>query len=785
MAKKITFRKKLAYLGLSLIATCSGILFLTVSLTFAGLFGPVPGTNDLKQARQQQHTLFYSSDGKQIGTTQTQNSIRTELDEISPFMIDALLAIEDIRFYEHNGIDNRALARVLIKTILLGQDSGGGSTLTQQLAKNLYPRENSRGFFLITEKIREMIIASRMEAIFTKEEILTLYLNRVSFGEDTFGIEMASRRFFNTSASDLTLEQAAVLAGLLKATTSYNPYRNPESSKQRRDVVLRQMEKYGTISAGEAERAIEQPLVTDYTRYREKDDIAPYFLEMARRELTEILSGLSGDDNSSYDPSRDGLEVITTLDTRIQDAADRAVSEQMKYLQSILDRETGRNPIFGMDDPDVLKAWKQTGQYNELVSQGLSAQQIEEVLHTPVQTSLFTWDGYREARISPYDELKHYLSFLNAGFVALDPYSGRVLAWSGGINQRHFPYDQVTARRQPGSAFKPILYAAALENGRRPCDYQRNVLAQYADYEGWTPRNHEEEYGGRYSLQGALAQSVNTVAVHVAMETGVDNIQKTASAMGIRSPMPEAPSIALGTAEVSLLELTAAYTSFLNSGKPSKPVFIQEIRNSAGELIYSLDDSHHTSTKTGNEVDGYDMNMTGISPETAGAMVQMLQKAVNEGTGEPLRSVFGIRHALAGKTGTTQQFTDGWFIGFTPDMVFGTRIGGWNNRLRFREFPAYASQTALPLTGNFLNRLAENPELNATQNRFPLNVTNTSFSLSCPDFQNDRLRDRIVDFFTGRNSDEPRIIGGEEQNPDSTEKKGGFFRKLGRALGLQ
>jgi len=725
--------------------------------------------------------LPISSDGKQIGTTQVQNSIRTELKEISPLMIDALLAIEDVRFYDHNGIDNRALARVLVKTILLGQDSGGGSTLTQQLAKNLYPRENSRGFFLITDKIREMVIASRMEAIFTKEEILTLYMNRVSFGEDTFGIEMASRRFFNTSASDLTLEQAAVLAGLLKATTSYNPYRNPESSKQRRNVVLSQMEKYGMISAGEAESAIEKPLITDYTRYREKEDTAPYFLEMVRRELTEILSGLAGDNNSSYDPSRDGLEVITTLDTRIQDAAENAVSEQMQTLQSILDRETGQNPIFGMDDPDVLQAWKQTGQYRELASQGLAEPEIENILHTPVQTSIFTWGGYRETRISPYDELKHYLSFLNAGLVALDPYSGKVLAWIGGINHSHFPYDQVTASRQPGSAFKPILYASALEHGRKPCDYQRNVLAQYADYDGWTPRNHEEEYGGRYSLQGALAQSINTVAVHVAMETGVENIQRTASAMGIRSPLPEAPSIALGTGGTSLLELTAAYTSFLNGGKPSKPVFIQEIRNSDGTVIYLADDSLAPITTENNpERSGID----GISPKTAGAMVQMLQKAVNEGTGEPLRSKFGIRHALAGKTGTTQQFTDGWFVGFTPDMVFGTRVGGWNNRVRFREFPAYASQTALPITGGFLNLLLEDPELKVTENRFPKSITNTAYSLSCPDFQNDRLRDRILDFFTGRDSDEPRIIGGEEQNPDSTEKKGGFFRRLGRALGL-
>ncbi|MDX1592558.1 MAG: transglycosylase domain-containing protein, partial [Balneolaceae bacterium] len=369
--KKTSFSKFLGYLGLSLFSTLAGIAFLTIFLTGLGLFGPVPGHDDLHELRQDQNTLFFSSDGKQIGSAGGRNSIQTELDEISPFMIDALLAIEDVRFFSHNGIDNRALVRVLVKTILLGQDSGGGSTLTQQLAKNLYPREYSRGFFLITDKIREMIIARRMEMIFTKEEILTLYFNRISFGEDTFGIEMASRRFFNTSASNLTLYQAATLAGVLKATTTYNPYRNPEQARERRNIVLQQMEKYEMIATDEGRTAMDQPLSTDYNRYQENREIAPYFLDMARQELSQILAELNSGNESPASTFGKGLRVVTTLDSKIQDAADFAVATQMKELQAIMDRETERSPIFGMDDPDILSAWKQTGQYRELVAQGL------------------------------------------------------------------------------------------------------------------------------------------------------------------------------------------------------------------------------------------------------------------------------------------------------------------------------------------------------------------------------------------------------------------------------
>ncbi|MFU8812028.1 MAG: transglycosylase domain-containing protein [Balneolaceae bacterium] len=764
-------------------------------LVLTGVFGPVPGRSSLENIQQMQASRVVSADGIQMGTFHLQNRTTVSIDEISPEMIDALIAIEDIRFYDHNGIDARALARVFVRTILLGQNAGGGSTITQQLAKNLYPRANSSGLFLFTDKLREMIIAYRIEKIYDKDDILELYLNTVSFGEDTFGIEMASWRFFNKPPSDLDLEESATLAGLLQATTFYNPYRNPERSEMRRNVVLRQMERHGLISSELAEQSIATPLITNYSRSALGEGLAPYFREQLREELQTILKTKPALDGRQYDLNTDGLVIHTTIDSRIQRAAEKAVATRMRQLQSTFDRELEQYPIFGEEDPDVLYAWRNSWHYQQLQEQGHSESEIQDILHTPVSTLLFTWDGYEERVLSPYDEIRYYISFLNAGFLAMSPQNGHIRAWVGGIDHRHFHYDQVKASRQPGSAFKPILYAAALEAGRAPCDYQRNMLATFTDYDGWTPRNHQEEYGGRYSLQAALAQSVNTVAVHVAIETGVPAIQKTASAMGIQSVVPEAPSIALGTGELSLLELTTAYTSFLNEGRPATPQMITRIYNSNGQLIYDFTKTPNTDSEfSHSQLTSYPLEEEsllidenreneGISPETAATMVQMLEKGIAEGTGAPLRSQFGIHTALGGKTGTTQQFSDGWFIGFTPDLVFGTRVGGWNNRVRFREFPAYASQTALPIAGLFLMEIGADP---VTKNDYmsdsflPTQV-DSPHNFRCEDYQDDRLRDRLRDFFTGRSSDEPREIGTE----NGEEKSRNIFRRLGRKLGIQ
>ncbi|MCC5905929.1 MAG: transglycosylase domain-containing protein [Balneolaceae bacterium] len=763
--------------GVILLSLLPVIFFVMI---WHGSFGPVPGTDELSEIRNYRASQVYSADQELLGTYYIQNRTEISIDQVDPVVVDALLAIEDIRFYNHNGIDYRALARVGIRTLLLGQNSGGGSTITQQLAKNLYPRERNGPFYIVADKIREMIIARRMESVYDKDEILALYLNSVSFGEEIYGIDMASRRFFNKRPSDLELHEAATLTGMLRATSWYNPHRNPDSARQRRNVVIRQMEKYDMITAEEADRYVEKPMETRYSRITESDGPAPYFREHVRGEVLRILENEEALDGETYNLYTDGLIIQTTVDSRIQKAAEDAVATQLKNLQNRFDGERAAGSVFAdRDDPAVLWAWRQSDHYRQLREDGFSDEEIEDVLYTPAITRIYTWNGYEERELSPYDLNRHYISFLNTGFLAMHPENGHILAWVGGINHRYFKYDHVKSRRQPGSAFKPIVYSAALESGMQPCDYQRNILSIYEDYEEWMPRNVRDEYGGRYSIQGALAQSINTIAVEVLMETGIRNVQHTAAGMGIQSVIPPEPSVALGTAEVSLLELTTAYTTFLNGGKPATPKTIKAIYNSEGELIYDF--SGEESGQSGSLTDAIRQSFPGsrpdgnaISEETAGAMVQMLSKVVNEGTGHNLRSQFGIRHAVAGKTGTTQNFSDGWFVGMTPDMVFGSWVGGSSPRVRFSSNMGYASQTALPVAGYFLNNLRGQNGLEAQRNQFTAEQTHTSFDMSCPDFQDDRFRDRLRDFFSGRDSEDPRVVEEKEE-----ERSRNVFRRLG------
>lgn len=770
--RKTTGKKQKKSIGkrflLVLVITLIMLPVLFFSLIFTGFFGPIPSSEELALVRNYNASQIYSADGKRMGTYYLQNRTEVDMEQVNPVMIDALLAIEDIRFYEHNGIDYRALFRVFFRTILLNQDAGGGSTITQQLAKNLYPREKHGTLHLVADKFREMIIATRLEKINSKDDILQMYLNTVSFGEEIYGIDMASRRFFNKAPANLELEEAATLAGMLRATTWYNPHRNPKSSTERRNVVIRQMEKYGFINQEEADTAIATELETNYSVQAGSLGSAAYFREYIRLELAELLKTQEPLDGKSYNLYSDGLVIHTTLDSRVQEAAEHAVETQMKYLQSIYDGQNKDVSIFAdMGDPAVIRAWQNSDHYKQLKIDGLSDAAIDSILYEPTKHKVFSWDGYSDETISPYDLQRHYLSFLQAGFLAMHPNTGEVLAWVGGINHAHFKYDHVTSSRQPGSSFKPFIYAAAMEGGLQPCDYQRNVLTVYEDYDEWMPKNANDEYGGRYSVQAALASSINTITVEVLMDNGIQNTVETIRNLGITSPIPQNPSIALGTAEVSLLEMTAAYTSFLNRGKPVMPRLIQRIYNSQGELIYNFTSEDELSaTRT---------DVEGTSPEIAGAIVQILKKAVNEGTGRYLRSQFGITHELAGKTGTTQQFTDGWFIGMAPDLVFGSWVGGATPRVRLRHNFGYASQTALPLSGHFLSKLNQNPELTLNGKQILPADYPYAHTFQCEDFRNDRFQDRVTDFFRGNKPEAPRAANIETEE----KERRNIFQRIG------
>ncbi len=736
------------------------LAFIFVLMIYLGYFGPLPGKNELSSIQNYEASQVYSSDGKLLGNYYFQNRTEVSLEEINPYMTRALIAVEDARYYKHDGVDERALARVLFKTILLGQDTGGGSTITQQLAKNLYPREETGWFHLVGDKFREMIIARRLEDIYSKEKILSLYLNSVSFGEEIYGVEMAAQRYFSKDAAELNLQEAATLTGLLKGTSWYNPRNHPERAKERRNVVLSQMQTYGDLSPEVADSVKALPMQINYTRITSSDGPAPYFREHIRQEVSKILESKTAPDGKKYNLYTDGLVIQTTVDSRVQKAAEKAVTAQMKELQSILNQQIEQVPIFeDTQDSTIQYAWRQSDHYQQLKSAGRTDAEIDSILYAPTQMNLFTWDGYEQRTVAPYDSLRHYLSFLNSGFYAMNPHNGNVLAWVGGINHRHFKYDHVKSKRQVGSAFKPIVYAAALESGMRPCDYRRNVLTTYEEYEEWTPRNHADEYGGRYSISAALAHSYNTIAVDLLMETGISEVQTTAHKMGIQSYIPPEPSIALGTAEFSLKELVTSYSTFLNQGKPATPVLIRSIKNAQGEIIYE----HKSKATEGNGSEVSTQNQDdSLSPRTAATMVKMLEKVVNEGTGYPLRSRYGIQHALAGKTGTTQDYTDGWFVAMTPDMVFGSWVGGYNYRVRFRGNMGYASQTALPIVGRFLQNLQAYPEYNQP-NRFHTQQTSLSYRLSCPDFRPDSFSDRLRDFFKGRDDDEAVVEDGKEK----------------------
>ncbi|MEX1062567.1 MAG: transglycosylase domain-containing protein [Balneolaceae bacterium] len=757
---KPLFKRPVAIGLLLLTALAAG---LTVMLLL-NLKSSLPDMSELREIRHHQSSRVISSDGRLLGSYFVQNRTQIDLGDVSPFFTEALISIEDARFYEHSGIDGRALMRVLVKSLLLGQDSGGGSTLTQQLAKNLFPREKGGLFSLAEDKLREMITAHRLEKLYSKDELLELYMNTVSFGEETFGIETASRRFFSKPASDLEPHEAALLAGVLKAPGFYNPHRHPERALRRRNVVLRQMETYGKITPEEAELYTEKNPDIRYRRITVNDGLAPHFREHLRMKLQQLLRRQPAIDGRYYNLYTDGLTIRTTIDSRIQSAAENAMTEQMKRIQASFEEQRRDSVLLPKNDPAILRAWRGSGHYRKLAGRNVSEEEITEIFHEPVPMKLFTPDGEIEREISPHDSLRHYLSFLNAGFLAMSPGTGEVQAWAGGINHRYFQFDHVKSRRQTGSAFKPFVYATAVENGLQPCDYHRNLLSRYEEYEEWTPRNIREEYGGYYSTQAALANSVNTISVDILMENGIENVREQAAGLGITSYIPRQPSIALGTAEVSLLEMTQAYAAFASGGKRVKPYYIKAIFDSAGRLLYNFENPNLTET------------VQALSPETAAAILSMLSKAVDEGTGSGLRSRFGITHAVAGKTGTTQEYTDGWFIGMTPDLVFGSWVGGRSPRIRFSQNLGYASQTALPVAGQFLKNLQKDTTLTPQPDEFHEDQRNTHFNTQCMDYRKDSALDKFRDFVTGRDANEPRRVETDEEGKNLIDRVRDLFR---------
>ena len=663
-----------------------------ISSVQIGVFGRLPGKKELISFRNATASVVLSHEGETIGRFFSENRITIPFDQMPAHLINSLVATEDARFYEHSGIDSRSLVRVVFKSILFSdRSSGGGSTITQQLAKNMYGRKDYRVFSVILNKTREIILAKRIEKVFTKDKILELYLNTVSFGENIYGIEAASQRYFSKKAADLKVEEAALLTGMLKANTMYNPRLYPQNAVRRRNVVLGQMEKYGYLEGRAADSLSALPIKLDYNK-TDLSGPADYFMVRVRIETDRILNEISSFRGKEWDIERDGLIITTTLRMPLQQAAGEAFAAHMPRMQKRL---------------------------NEQYS---------------------TSSGRRALKGIP-DSLKKMMTTLHAGLLAMDPATGAIMAWNGGIDFKTQPYDQILARRQLASVFKPFIFAAALEDGVEPCRYLDNDSVTLSGFNDWSPENYNHSYGGKYSLAGALAQSMNIPTFSLFLMIGFDKVDRLWQEMGFSFPLVNMPSLAMGTAEASILEVARAYAAFANDGMLVTPYLIESVKAPDGRILWQ-----YMPPRRSDRV---------LSERSATLMAAMLEKAIREGTGASVHSAYGVKVPLAGKTGTSQNYADAWFAAFNPAMVIVSRVGASTPSIHFNS-GSYGSGSALalPLVALTLKKVEKNKEI--------MSVINTPFAplppelemaLDCPDFREKSFFDRLFDIFRDNNID--------------------------------
>ena len=728
------FRTRKPWLSFSALLAFWGILFIPIGVAFLftlvyyGFFGPLPTYSDLRAVQNDEASEVYGTHEVLLGKYFVQNRVNANLEELSPYLINALVATEDARFFQHSGIDPRALVRVIIRTILLGDEGGGGgSTLSQQLAKNLFDREEYGLLTIPVVKIREMIIARRLENIYSKEELLHLYLNTVPFSDNVYGVKVAAQRFFNRSVADLQVEEAALLIGTLKGNSMYSPIRHPERATQRRNVVLGQMEKYGYLDSLSTDSLQAQPIQLAYQSEGNNQGLATYFREHLRLELGDILDTLKKPDGENYNLYTDGLKIFTTIDPGLQGYAEEAVGEHMAELQKTFDDHWKAKRPYSRKL--LERAVAQSDRYQRLVEAGVEQSAIEAQFAKPVSMEVFNWgpDSTKLQTWSPLDSIQHYLSLLHAGFLVMDPQTGAIRAWVGGIDHSFFQYDHVKSKRQVGSTFKPLVYSTALVSGYSPCEYILNELTTYTDYEDWEPKNSDGEYGGYYSMAGGLAQSVNTVAVEWLFKVGIDSVRQLAAEMGIKGPIDDAPAIALGAVEASLYEMVQVYGTLANRGNQPTPYYIERIEDAEGRVLFNRQAKDQSTWK---EV---------IPMDEADLLIRMLQGVMDRGTGARLRTRYGVWGQVAGKTGTTQDQSDGWYLGFTPNLVGGVWVGAESPSVHWRSLGlGQGANTALPIWGLFLKKVYQDPKYKSWQGReFVVPDSIVLQQLDCPSFRED------------------------------------------------
>lgn len=753
--------------------------FVSIILIFVlistGAMGEMPSFEQLENPQNDLAAEVYAEDGLLLGKFYFQNRTWTSYDEISPAMIDALVATEDIRFYRHSGIDFRGLGRVFVKTVLLGQsESGGGSTITQQLAKNLFPRDTathrnriSRTLKLVQTKFKEWHTAVRLERSYTKEEIMTMYLNVFDFLYQAVGVKSAAQVYFNTTPDSLKTEQAATLVGMAKNPSYFNPLRRLEETRGRRNVVLSQMVKYGYLEAELADSLKQLPLELDFKESSHNVGLATHFREYLRTTMNsseprpENFWGGADDPNyqeakwqwennplygwckknlkpngEEYNLYTDGLRIYTTINSKMQQYAEEAIREHLaEDLQPAFNSNTRflKNAPISADLEDdlameLIEGWmRNTDRYRRLRNQGVSDDSIRISFNTPTEMRVFTYQGEADTLLTPMDSILYYKHFLRTGMMSMDPHTGHVKAYAGGPDFKYFKYDPITQqRRQPGSTIKPFLYTLAMQDGFSPCHLVPNIPQKFADGDSvWIPKSTGpiDMHGKMVTLKWGLAQSENYVSAWVMKRFNPQAVINVMRKMGIRSPIAPYNTIFLGVSDLSVYEMVGAYGTFANKGIYTEPIFVTRIEDKNGNVISRFTPSIEEA----------------ISEEDAYLMLNLLQGVVDEGTAGRLRWKYELYNTIAGKTGTTQNHSDGWFMGITPKLVTGVWTGGEYRFIHFDNISqGQGANMALPVFALYMQRIYNDPELGILEAEEFERPLNFDMELDCDKVNNNR-----------------------------------------------
>lgn len=713
-----------------------GLLLIIFLLTSFGWLGYMPSLEELENPKSNLASEIYSADQEVLGRYYIENRSNVEYAELSPNIVNALVATEDARFYNHTGIDLRAILRAIKG---LGRD-GGGSTITQQLAKNLFPREHLNIFSTMFRKSKEWIIAIKLEYNYTKEEILAMYLNTVTFGSNSFGIKIAAKTYFNKSPKDLSYEEAAVLVGMLKAPSYYNPVKHYDNSLRRRNVVLNQMRKYNYLTDEQYDSLKVKPI--DLTKFRSQDHnsgTATYFREYLRGEMAKWCETHYKPDGTPYNLYKDGLKIYTTINAKMQDYAEQAVAEYMgnelqpSFFAHWANKKAYPNaPFFRLTDKEreqiMTQAMKRSDRYYWCKEDGMSDEEIQKVFNTKIEMKVFSWKGDIDTIMSPMDSIRYYKYFLNVGLMAMEPQTGFVRAYVGGINYNHFKYDHVVvSKRQVGSTFKPFVYASAFQElGFTPCTKVPNVPVTF-EIEGqpdYTPRNSADDREGEMvTLKWALANSVNYVSAFLMKRVLPAKVIELARKMGVESDIDPVPAICLGTPSLSVYEMVGATSVYANKGIYNKPIFITHIEDKNGNLIEAF---------RGNAEDA-------MSEETAFLMLELMKGVVEFGTGVRVRYKYKFNYPMAGKTGTTDNNSDGWFMGLTPQLVAGVWVGAEDRSVHFRSTNlGQGANMALPIWALFMKKVYEDKSIDIIRGDFEKPET-VNIELDCSKFESDKV----------------------------------------------